>query len=96
MNAAAILKSHCSDNERFTNMWIKAFDFWNIRYGKLCVDDLSIDDLRSFEVLVITGMEHISETAYRLLDRYILRGGKILISGDLPNGFSKYFKWLSI
>ena len=96
MNAAAILKSHCSDNERFTNMWIKAFDFWNIRYGKLCVDDLSIDDLRSFEVLVITGMEHISDTAYRLLDRYILRGGKILISGDLPNGFSKYFNGMMV
>lgn len=96
MNTAAILNSHCSDNNRFTNMWIKAFDFWDIQYSKVCVDDLNIEDLRSFEVLLITGMEHISDIAYRMLDRYILSGGKILISGDLPNGFSKYFNGMKV
>ncbi len=95
MGRVAILTDPGKSNDFYTRMWHRAFTFWGIPYDSLTIDTLKESEV-DFNILLLTGMDNIPAATYRMLDKYIEKGGRILISGDLPAGFKKYFNGLSV
>lgn len=85
-----VLKTEGSKTEQW-QMWIKALELWKLPYEIVEESALERLDRTDVGLILIAGADVLGEPGFQRLDSYIHQGGRILVSGNLPDRLAGFF-----
>jgi peptidoglycan/xylan/chitin deacetylase (PgdA/CDA1 family) len=73
------------------HMWIRAADFWKLSYEIMSFDTFLSAEPDRIELIAWIDQPEISDPCREKVERFVKDGGKLLLSGSIPESFAAYF-----